>query len=412
MKVISNPKILIGIVFSSLMLILLFTQYNKHTEKHPIRIGILHSLSGTMAGSERPLVDILLMTIDEINEKGGVLGRKLEAVVVDSRSDEIYAAREAERLIREEKVKAIFGCWTSACRKAVKNVIEKYNHILFYPVQYEGLEQSNNIIYTGSAPNQQIIPGTIWALKNLGSRIYLLGSDYVFPRTANFIIHDIANAKNAEIVSEQYLPLGSGDFDKIVSEIKQLRPDVILNTINGHGNHSFFLKKHQAGLDDIPVISFSISEEELAKIPNANIESHYAVWSYFQDIDNPVNHNFVNQVKQHLGAEQAIGDPMEASFIGLHLWVQAVQSAESTNPALIYKTIREQSINAPQGIVSIDGRNHHLRKYIRVGQARTNGHFKIIWETEHAVRPVPFPTYRSQSEWEKVVKQIAAEGEN
>ncbi len=403
-------KILAGFTFLIVLSVLLFTQYSRRSEIQPIRIGILHSLSGIMAENEKILIDTLLITMDGINEKGGLLGRKLEAVVTDSRSDPNHASQEAERLIREEKVEVIFGCWTSACRKAVKPVVEKYNHLLFYPIQYEGLEQSDNIVYTGAAPNQQIIPGTIWAIENLGHRIYLLGSDYIYPRTANFIIRDIANAKNAEIIAEQYLPLGSDDFDEIISQIIKLRPDVIINTVNGHSNHSFFLRKYQAGLDNIPVISFSIPEEELAKIPFANNKSHYAVWSYFQNMNNPINHKFVEQIQQRLGPEQAIGDPMEASHIGLLLWAQTVENAQSTTPGIVYKAISEQSLNAPQGIVSIDGNNHHLRKHVCIGQAQPNGQFDIIWRTDHAISPVPFPTYRSRPEWEEIIKKIAKEG--
>lgn len=407
------------IVFLLLMLtaVLWFTQYGKHSgtfdaKAKPIRIGILHSLSGTMAESERPLVDILLMGVDEINAKGGLLGRQLEVLVVDGRSDWEYFAHEAERLIRDEKVDVLFGCWTSSCRKAIKPVVEKYNHLLFYPVQYEGLEQSDNIIYTGATPNQQIIPAVNWSLKNLGSRIYLLGSDYIFPRASNYIIRDIVKIKNAEIIAERYLPLGSVDFDEIIAEIKRLRPDVILNTINGDSNGHFFKKRHQAGLDGIPVVSFSIAEAELASIPEARTKTHFAAWNYFQSIDNPINRDFVARVRKKLGEKQAVGDPMEASYIGLNLWSQAVRHAESTDPVLVRKTINMQSLKAPEGIVSIDSSNHHLRKFVRIGQARHDGQFNIVWQSEYAIRPVPFPTYRSRSEWDDVVKQLSPEGTN
>jgi urea transport system substrate-binding protein len=403
---------LIGIVLLLLIFLSLFLQYVKRTDLSPIRIGILHSLSGTMAGSEKPLVDTLLMGVDEINASGGLLGRQVEAIVVDGRSDWGHFASEAERLIRDEKVAVIFGCWTSACRKAVKPVVEKYNHLLFYPVQYEGLEQSANIIYTGAAPNQQIILGVSWSLKEFGRRIYLLGSDYVFPRTANFIIRDIVKAKKATIVAERYIPLDSTDFNEIIAEIKELQPDVIFNTINGDSNQHFFAKKYQADLDEIPVISFSIGEAELASIAEARIKTHYAVWNYFQSIDNPVNYGFISKIKQRLGAQQVVGDPMEASYIGLRLWFQAVTLAESIDPALIHNAINEQTFNAPQGIVSIDSVNHHLRKFVRVGQARSDGQFDIVWQSEYAIRPVPFPTYRSRRQWQEIIEEIAKSGNN
>ncbi|MCK4706189.1 MAG: urea ABC transporter substrate-binding protein [Gammaproteobacteria bacterium] len=411
-KAVSKFKVLIAFVFLLLISSLSFYQYSKYSIPTPIRIGILHSLSGTMARSEKPLVDVLLMGVDELNAKGGLLGRPIETIVVDSRSDWEYSAREAERLIVEEKVDVIFGCWTSSCRKAVKPIVEKYNHLLFYSVQYEGLEQSPNIVYTGATPNQQIIPGVMWSLDNLGKRIYLLGSDYVFPHTANFIIHDVVNIKNAEIIAERYLPLGSDDFDNVIAEIKNLRPDVILNTINGDSNQYFFSKKHQAGLDDIPVVSFSVAEPELSAIPEARIETHYAVWSYFQSIDNVVNNEFVRRVKQKLGAQRVIGEPMEMSYMALHFWAQTVRSAESVQPEQISKIIGEQSLNSPEGIISIDGSNHHLRKKVRIGRARPDGHFDIIWELDHAISPVPFPTYRSRNEWHKIVKNIASRGDH
>lgn len=379
-------------------------------KKTPIRIGILHSLSGTMAESEKSLVDVLLMGIEEINAKGGLLGRQLEAIVVDGRSDWDYSAKQAERLIVEQKVDVIFGCWTSSCRKAIKPVIEKHQHLLFYPVQYEGLEESDNIIYTGATPNQQIIPGVNWALKKFGQRVYLLGSDYIYPRTANFIIRDIVNIKNAEVVAERYVSMGSDNFDEIVAEIEKLKPDVILSTINGDSNNAFFKKRHQAGIDNIPVVSFSIAEAGLANIPEARTKTHFAVWSYFQSIDNPVNHEFVTRIHERLGSTQVVSDPMEASYIGLNLWAQAVHLAESTDIALVLKTINEQVFNAPEGIVSIDSSNHHMRKIVRIGQARFDGQFDIIWQSKYAIRPVSFPTYRSRDEWVEVIKKISLKG--
>ena len=412
MKTAVKNRLEAGISLLALTLILTLTllslQYDKHSDMPAIRIGIIHSLTGTMAKSEKPLVDILHMAVDEINADGGLLGRRLETVIVDGRSDTAYSAKAAERLIVEEKVDVIFGCWTSSCRKALKPIVEKHNHLLFYPVQYEGLEQSPNIIYTGAAPNQQIIPGVIWALNNLGRRVYLLGSDYIFPHTANFIIRDIARVKNASIVAERYRPLGSDDFEKVIEEIKKLKPDVILNTINGDSNQHFFFQKHEAGLDGIPVLSFSVTEAELLAMPSASIDSHYAAQSYFQSIDSPVNKEFVERIKQKFGNRQVIGDPMEASYIGFKLWAQAVRSAGSIDPGMVLKTIKEQTLNAPEGVVSVDRSNKHLRKNVRVGRAKVNGQFDIVWKLDHAVRPVPFPSYRSRAEWQTICKQIEA----
>lgn len=416
-KYILESKVVVAIIMllmATVLLLILLGRYSFvfDSKKDHIRIGILHSLTGTMAESEKPLVDILLMGIDEINSAGGLLERQVEAVVVDGRSDWPHFSKEAERLISDGEVDVLFGCWTSACRKAVKPVVEKYNHLLFYPVQYEGLEQSSNIVYTGAAPNQQIVPGVNWALETFGQRIYLLGSDYIFPRAANFIINDIVNIKKAKTVAERYVILGSVEFDEIISEIKELKPDVIINTINGDSNAAFFRKRKEAGIEDVPVVSFSVAEAELAVIPDARTTSHYAVWNYFQSIKNPVNRAFIARIKNKLGSNQVVGDPMEASYIGLKLWAQAVRLAETTEVAQVLKAIDEKGLNAPEGIVSIDSRNHHLRKIVRVGKARADGQFDIIWQSKHAIRPVPYPSFRSRSDWDDIVKKISEIGAN
>ena len=254
-----------------LALLLLAGLWLRHSSAPPpIRIGVLHSLSGTMAASEHPLVDAVRLAVEEINAASGLLGRPVEMVIADGQSDARIFAAEAERLIATEHVSALFACWTSACRKAVKPVVERHRHLLFYPLQYEGLEHSAHIHYTGAAPNQQIIPGTRWALDTLGKRVYLLGSDYVFPRTAHLIVRDLVRAGHGSVVAERYRPLGDADFSAIVAELRALRPDVVLNTINGDSNGHFFRALHAAGLDDIPVVSFSVAEDGLAAIGPEN----------------------------------------------------------------------------------------------------------------------------------------------
>jgi urea transport system substrate-binding protein len=256
-----------------------------------IKVGILHSLTGTMAGSEKEVVDATKMAIDEINSAGGLLGKKIEPVVADGRSDWPTFAREAERLITQEKVAVVFGCWTSASRKTVKPVFEKHNHLLFYPVQYEGLEQSKNIIYTGAAPNQQIIPAVKWAFDNVGKRMFLVGSDYVFPRTANEIIKEQVKSLKGEIAGEEYVLLGSNQVDAIVKKIVDTKPDVILNTINGDTNVAFFKALRAAGItpQKIPTMSFSLAEAELTAMGSKELAGDYASWNYFQAIDSKQN---------------------------------------------------------------------------------------------------------------------------
>lgn len=373
----------------------------------PVRVGILHSLSGTMAFSEKPLVDALIMAIDEVNAQGGVLGRMIEARVVDCKSDWNVCAKAAENLIAEDQVSVIFGCWTSSCRKAVKPVIEKYQHLLFYPLQYEGMELSPDIIYTGATPNQQITPSIAWAFENLGRSFYLIGSDYVFPRISNLIIKDLVAAQGGIILAEKYLPLGSNDIQAIVEDIKEKQPDVILNTINGDSNIAFFraLKK----ITNIPVISYSIGEPELAQIGPEYVVGHYAAWTYFQSISHPDNTAFIERFKQRFGNDRLINDPMEASYVGFQLWIKAVEHIQSFNQQRIKNVIGNESYNAPEGIVVVDSKTQHLWKTSRIGRAQRGGQFEIVWQSEKPIRPVPYPFYRSKKKWQLLVESLVEE---
>jgi urea transport system substrate-binding protein len=367
----------------------------------PIRVGVLHSLSGTMAISERPVVDATLMAVDELNAAGGLLGRSIEAVVRDGASDPATFAREAERLIAVDRVAATFGCWTSAVRKQVKPVVERHGHPLFYPVQYEGLEASPFIIYTGAAPNQQIIPAVTWALDNLGRRFFLVGSDYVFPHTANAIIRHVTSALGGEVVGEAYAPLGARDMTRIVDEIGRARPDVILNTINGDSNAAFFHALRQAGVTParIPTVSFSVAETELASIGVKDFVGDYAAWNYFQSVDSEENRRFVEGLRRRTGATTA-SDPMEAAYLGVHLWARAVHEARATATKAMIQSLADQSFPAPEGVVYIDALTHHTWKTVRVGRIRSDGQFDIVWDSRRPVRPVPFPAYRTRAEWE------------
>ncbi len=377
--------------------------------QQPIRIGVLHSLTGTMAVSERPLVDAVQMAVSEINARGGVLGRPLEMVVADGQSNAAVFAREAERLITQEKVSVLFGCWTSSSRKAVKPVVEKYRHLLFYPVQYEGLEQSPNIIYTGSAPNQQIIPGTHWALENLGKRVYLLGSDYIFPRTANRIIRDIVRVAGGQVLGERYIPLGSSDMAASMAEIQRLKPDIILNTINGDSNFDFFQALQTTDAKNVPILSFSVSEGELTNQPDLPHRAHYAAWSYFQSIATANNRRFVADYKRLFGAERVTDDPIEAAYFGTHLWAQAAQDVESVEPERVNNAVLLQSFDAPSGIVSVDRATRHVWKMVRIGKTEPDGQFKELQASLSPLRPEPFPSYRSYAEWQQVADEIDKE---
>jgi urea transport system substrate-binding protein len=369
--------------------------------KPSIKIGVLHSLTGTMASSETPLVDALRLAVEEANATGGVNGQQIEMVVEDCRSDAVYCAQQAEKLITQDKVQALFGCWTSACRKAVKPVVEKHHHLLFYPLQYEGLEQSPDIIYTGAAPNQQIIPMALWALQNKGKRFYLIGSDYIFPRTANLMVKDVLLAQGGKLLGERYVPLGASDMAVVVKEIAAQHPDFVLNTLNGDSNMHFFRALHEAGIgaERTPVFSTSVAESGLAAMGADLATGHYAAWNYFQSLDNAENKAFIQRFKQRFGKERVLDDPMEASYIGVQLWVGALRSQDFTDMAMLKTMLAQQTLLAPEGIVAVDYDTRHLWKTTYIGKARTDGQFEIIWQSPQPVHPAPFPSYRSRAEW-------------
>jgi urea transport system substrate-binding protein len=378
------------------------------TSSVPVKVGVLHSLTGTMALSERSVRDAALLAIDEVNEAGGVLDRTVEAVVADGQSDWPTFAREAERLIKREQVCTVFGCWTSASRKTVKPIFEEHDHLLIYPVQYEGIEQSPNIVYTGAAPNQQIIPAVAWSFENIGRRFFLVGSDYVFPRTAGAIIRDHVAAVGGEIAGEEYLLLGSTDVEALVQAIVKAKPDMILNSINGDTNIAFFRALRAAGVSpsSIPTMSFSIAEEELRVIGAAQLAGDYATWNYFQRLPSDRNRQFVERFRKRFGSERVTDDPIEAAYFGVHLWAQAVKEAGTTETPAIRRAMRRQSYAAPEGVVHVDPENQHTWKSVRVGRIGQDGQFSIVWSSEKPVRPVPYPVHRRRNEWEAFLDDL------
>jgi urea transport system substrate-binding protein len=359
-----------------------------------IKVGILHSLSGTMAISETTVVDAEKLAIKEINAAGGVLGKQIEYVEEDGASDWPTFAEKATKLIDEDKVVTVFGCWTSASRKAVLPVFESKNHMLWYPVQYEGQECSKNIFYTGAAPNQQIEPAVDWLLQNKGKKFYLVGSDYVFPRTANTIIKEQLKAKGGETVGEDYLPLGNTEVTAIITKIKQALPDggVIFNTLNGDSNVAFFKQIQAAGLtpDKYPTMSVSVAEEEVRQIGKEYLVGHYAAWNYFQTVDTPENTKWVADFKKEYGEDRVTNDPMEAAYIMVYLWKQAVEKAGTADDLeKVRAAAVGQEFAAPEGPVKM-AVNHHISKTVRIGQIRDDGLFDIVWSTPKAVEPLPW----------------------
>ncbi|MBH8551066.1 urea ABC transporter substrate-binding protein [Nostocaceae cyanobacterium CENA357] len=358
-----------------------------------IKVGILHSLSGTMAISEKSVVDAEKLAIKEINANGGVLGKQIEAITEDGASNWDTFREKATKLIDQDKVAVVFGCWTSASRKNVKPVFESKDHMLWYPVQYEGQECSKNIFYTGAAPNQQIEPSVDWLLKNKGKEFFLVGSDYVFPRTANTIIKAQLEALGGKTVGEDYLPLGNTEVTPIITKIKQNLPNggVIYNTLNGDSNVAFFKQLKGAGLtpDKYPSMSVSIAEEEVKAIGVEYLKDHYAAWNYFQTVDTPANKKFVAAFKKEYGENRVTNDPMEAAYIAVYLWKQAVEKAGTTDLAKVRAAASGQTIDAPEGKVTMNA-NHHISKIVRIGQVRDDGLFDIVYATPAPVEPVPW----------------------
>jgi urea transport system substrate-binding protein len=365
-----------------------------------IKVGILHSLSGTMAISEKSVVDAELLAIDEINAAGGVLGKKIEPIKEDGASDWPTFAEKAKKLIDQDKVVTIFGCWTSASRKAVLPVFEEKKHMLWYPVQYEGQECSQSIFYTGAAPNQQIEPSVDWLLQNKGKDFFLVGSDYVFPRTANTIIKAQLAAKGGKTVGEDYLPLGNTEVTPIITKIKAALPNggVIYNTLNGDSNVAFFKQLKGAGLgpDKYPTMSVSIAEEEVKAIGPEYLKGHYAAWNYFQTVESPTNNKFVEAFKKKYGESRVTNDPMEAAYIAVYLWKQAVEKAKTTDIEAVRKAALGQTFEAPGGKVTLEN-NHHLAKIVRIGEVGDNGLFKIVYSTDKAVSPVPWNQFVAET---------------
>lgn len=377
----------------------------------PIKVGILHSLTGTLADSESPVVDATLLAIAELNAAGGVLGRPIEPVVRDGGSNDAVFAAEAKRLILEDRVATVFGCWTSSSRKTVVPLFEEHDHLLVYPVQYEGLESSPAVFYTGAAPSQQIIPALRWAFAfNDKRRFFIVGSDYVFPRTAGAIIRDTLRELGGEVVGEVYLPLGSPQFDLVIREIASIKPDVILNTINGDSNVAFFRDLRRAGItpDAIPTISFSVGEEELRHLNPAHMAGDYAAWNYFQSIDSPENKQFIERFRAKYGPQRVISDPMEAAWFGVRLWGEAVAAAGNDTPSAIRRALRDRHMIAPEGEVRLDPVTQHTFKTPRIGRILAGGQFEIVWTATRPEAPVPFPRSRTVEQWRTFLDELHA----
>ena len=362
------------------------------TSGDTIKVGALNSLSGTMAISEVTVRNAIDLAVEQINADGGVMGKQIQLVAEDGASEPAVFAEKAQKLISSDCVAAVFGGWTSSSRKAMLPVFEDNNALLYYPVQYEGLEASPNIFYTGATTNQQIVPALDY-LKEQGVRsLYLVGSDYVFPQTANRIIKAYAAANGMEILGEDYTPLGSTDFSTIVNKVRASGADAVFNTLNGDSNVAFFREYKNVGLtpQEMPVVSVSIAEEEVGGIGVQNIEGQLTAWDYYQTIDSPVNNAFVAAYKEKFGADKPTSDPMEAAYVSVYLWKNTVEKAESFAVPDVQEAAGGVEFDAPEGLVQIDGDNNHITKTARIGEIRNDGLIYTIWESPGPIEPDPF----------------------
>ena len=360
-----------------------------------IKVGVLHSLSGTMAISETTLKDTVLMMIEDQNKKGGLLGKKLEAVVVDPASNWPLFAEKARELLTKDKVDVIFGCWTSVSRKSVLPVIEELNGLLFYPVQYEGEESSKNVFYTGAAPHQQAIPAVDYLMDEIGAqRWVLLGTDYVYPRTTNRILEAYLKSKgvsDADILIN-YTPFGHSDWQSIVSEVKRFgstgKKTAVVSTINGDANVPFYKELGNQGIsaEDIPVIAFSVGEEELSGFDTAPLVGHLAAWNYFQSIESDLNDAFIKRWKAYIGNDKRVtNDPMEATYIGFSMWAKAVEKAGTTDVNAVEQAMIGITVPNLTGGIAVMNANHHLSKPVFIGEIQDDGQFEVVWSTPDTV---------------------------
>ena len=362
------------------------------TSGSTIKIGFVNSLSGTMAISETTVNKSLHMAADEINAAGGVLGKQLEVVDQDGKSEPAVFAEKARSLIEKECVAAVFGGWTSSSRKAMLPVFEADNALLFYPLQYEGMESSPNIFYSGAAPNQQIVPALDYLKEQGHKKIFLVGSDYVFPQTANRVVNAYAEGNGMEVVGEEYTPMGSTDFTTIVNKLKFSGADAVVNTLNGDSNVAFFKEYKASGLtaDQVPVISMSIAEEEVSAIGLSNVEGQLTAWNYYQTLDSAENKKFVKDFKAKWGQNKPTSDPMESAYTSLYLWKGMVEKAGSFDVDKVKAAADGVTFDAPEGEVKVDGENHHIYKTSYIGKIESDSLIHTVWQSDGPIAPDPY----------------------
>jgi urea transport system substrate-binding protein len=380
--------------------------------KAPIKVGLLHSLSGPLAISERSMLEAENLAIKEINAQGGLLGRSVVVVVGDGRSDPEVFASEARRLIEVEKVNVLIGCYSSACRKSVRPIVERANHLLIYPVSYEGMEESPNIVYSGSAPNQMIIPTVKWSRDFLKAKsYYLVGSDSVYPRAVHAIIKDQLKALGGTLVGEDFLSDDRSSVTETVRRALDAKPDAILTTIEGDLNVPFYSKirvERSEASKNIPIISMTVTEEELRELPIKEMTNDYLTCSYFQSVSRPANAEFIRRFKEQYGADRVTSDSIVAAYGSVLFWAQAVRETESEDQQRIRDVILRQSRNSPEGVICLDPPTRHAWRPLFIGKIQGDGQVEIVWKITKSIRPEPFPLSRTREDWETFLQELRA----
>lgn len=374
---------------------------------HPIVIGQLQALSGPLLTSEAPLVAAARLAVEEINAGGGLLGRRVELQVEDTRSDPSIAAAAAERLIGEQHAAALFGCWSTACREAVRGVVERRRHLLFYPMSYEGMEQSANIIYTGATPNQLLLPATDWALHGFGRRIYLVGTEGLYARRAHALLRDFISLGGGQVLGERLVPPGSGELGQVVADIQKLQPDFVISTLGGASNAAFFDTLVAAALADQPLLSFGAGEPEMRAFGGGRLDRHFTAWSYLQSQAGPGNAAFLARLRRSQGDTAVASDPAVSIYVAVHLWAAAVREVGSAQTDVVNANVLQQSVSAPQGYAAVDAQTRHLWRRLRIAQVRPDGQLNEVFALPRDIKPAPWPAFRSVAYWTATMQRAA-----
>ena len=368
----------------------------------PIKVGVLHSQTGTMAQSEAPVMMATLAAIDDINAQGGLLGRPIQVVMGDGASTDYVFASEVKRLMLNEKVSVVFGGWTSASRKAMLPMLENERGLLFYPVQYEGLEESQHIIYLGAPPNQQLYPAISWMLSHLGKRLLILGSDYIFPRMETSVAESLISSLGGTLCTPVFVPLGQQDMSPMMQAIDACKPDAVLNLINGDSNVAFF-KALEASANGVPVMSLSMTEADIQYVQSLAgkrvLQNHYAVANYFQSLDTPANAVMKQKLSSVIASQGVLSSPMSSAWDAVHLWAAAVTVSGSVETSVVNRNLPGMSVQSSSGIVSVHVDNRHVWQKVFVGKVNETGQFDILWQSQYPVKPEPWPQFHTKAEW-------------